>query len=587
MGRLHRSSLILLRQSGFPTCNLPVEFRYNLDSHRVEFDQGEQLTSAMVWKGLRLPLVTGMVLALAALEGCNVIVGLNNLTEQALPSDAGASAETCTSNQACTSSATLAASGGPTDASTLDAQGTVPSVCVHSTGTCAPLLSDDCLTVTGDYLNDRAIVVGSLFAVRGATATQNIPRQQSAAMAIEEINLVGGIPTSAAGNSRPLVMVSCDTSANLLQAASHLVDDLHVPAIVGPNTSQDTLDVSNNVTIKAGTVVMSPTAVAAGIADLIDKDLTWLMIPSDKQRGQLMIRQINDLEDMLKLNRPASNVKLSIIYRNDALGIGTRTSLDSLVINGKTLVDPLNAGSTSGRVQIDFYDPKQPNYGALVSKQVTFAPDIVVLAGTAETVTSIMTPLEQQWATGSPRPYYLLIDPSKGPELLALVTGNDDLRLRVRGTGTTSGPDSGPVFNAFNLDFLVRYGSSPTASGTGPSYDATYAIAYALAASKDLPISGANVASGLRRLAGGTAKVTTGSQDLLTAFQTLDSGANIAAWGTFCPLDWDADGAVKGGTIEMWCVGLAGTTPVFRSSGLSFDIMTQSFHGAYTQCGSS
>ena len=100
---------------------------------------------------------------------------------------------------------------------------------------------------------------------------------------------------------------------------------------------------------------------------------------------------------------------------------------------------------------------------------------------------------------------------------------------------------------------------------------------------KDSPVSGANVAKGLRKLAGGTVPIRTGTQDLLAAFQALASG-NIVAAGTNCPLEWDAKGSVMGGTIEMWCVGLSGTTAVFQSSGLTFDIKTQTYSGSYAQC---
>ncbi len=518
--------------------------------------------------------------------GCNAVIGLNKMSiDTAVGTDAATSDTViCATNAECTEQATAAAAADA-DADAGSSTATVPAICLQPEGRCVTLTSEDCTQVTGDYENDRSIVIGSLFAVQGTTATQNIPRQQSAMLAIEEINAAGGIPTSTYGSARPLAMVSCNTSSNLVRAANHLVNDLNVPAIVGPNTSQDTLDVSNKVTIQAGVVVLSPSAVAASIADLLDNDLTWLMVPSDNQRAQLMIRNINDVETSLKSERSVSTVKLSIIYRNDALGIGTRTSMDALIINGAPLSDPINAGSADGNVHIDPYDATLTDYSPIINKELAFAPDIVVLAGTAETVTKVLTPLEQQWTPGTNRPYYYLIDPSKGPELLAAVTGNDDLRLRVRGTGATPGADSLPVSNAFNLDFLARYGASPTASGTGPSYDAAYSIAYALAATKDLPVTGANIATGLRKLAGGSTTIETGTQDLLAAFQNLASGQTITGIGTYCPLEWDDNGSVMGGTIEMWCIGMSGTTPVFQSSGLTFDIKTQSYAGSYVQCG--
>src|ERR1039458_3601932 len=104
-----------------------------------------------------------------------------------------------------------------------------------------------------------------------------------------------------------------------------------------------------------------------------------------------------DLQAGLKAARSQSSIKLSIIYRNDALGKGTQTSLNALMINGKALIDPTNAGSATGNVQIEPYDPTLPDQNAIVTKEASFAPDIVVLAGTAESVTKIMSPLEAQW----------------------------------------------------------------------------------------------------------------------------------------------------------------------------------------------
>jgi ABC-type branched-subunit amino acid transport system substrate-binding protein len=487
----------------------------------------------------------------------------------------------CTTNQECTerASAALGAAGAGPE--------TVAAVCVKQGGAhCVPLLSDDCQTITGDYTNDQAIIVGSLFSTLGTTAPTNIPRQQSAELAIEQINAAGGVPSgSTSANPRPLVMVSCDESTNLVRAAGHLVNDLHVPAIVGPNTSQDTLDVSTKVTVPGGTVVMSPTGVASSIAALQDNDLTWLMVPSDVQRAPLMISQINALETQLKADRSESVVKLGVVFRNDALGIGTRTSLNDLVINGQSLGNVINLGQN---VQIDPYNSTDTTEQPIITKYVNFAPDIIVLAGTAEAITKVMVPLEAQW-TAPNRPSYVLIDSVKVPELLAAATNNEDLRMRIRGTGITPGPSGkntpAETFNGFQVDYGVRFpGSSSTTSGMGPSHDAAYAIGLALAATTDQPVSGASVAAGLRKLAGGTITLEATGTNVLAAFQKLAAGQQVTEVGTFGMLDWDANGAVKGGTLEMWCVGGPATKPAYQSSGLIFDIKTQVQSGTYVQC---
>jgi len=490
----------------------------------------------------------------------------------------------CATNQECTERASMgaadalgAAGAGP---------GTVAAVCVkQGVSHCVNLLSEDCDHITGDYLNNRAIIVGSLFSTKGTTAATNLPRQQSAELAIEQINAAGGVPSgSTSANPRPLVMVSCDESTNLVRAAGHLVNDLHVPAIVGPNTSQDTLDVSTKVSVPGGTVVMSPTGVASSIAALTDNDLTWLMVPSDVQRAPLMISQINALEEALKAARSKSTVKLGVLFRNDALGIGTRTSLNDLELNGKPLADPLNLGQN---VQIDPYSGADTTQQTIVTKYVAFAPDIIVLAGTAEAITKIMVPLEAQW-TAPDRPSYVLIDSTKVPELLTAVTNNDDLRSRIRGTGITPGPASknspGETYNGFQVDYQVRFNASATISGMGPAHDAAYAIGLALAATTDQPVSGKSVAAGLRKLAGGTTLLEATGTNVLAAFQKLAAGQEVTEVGTFGMLDWDANGAVKGGTLEMWCVGGPTTKPAYQSSGLSFDIKSQQQTGTYVQC---
>ena len=491
----------------------------------------------------------------------------------------------CTTNQECTDRAEALGLAG----AAAEAEAT-PSICVKTPiPHCVQLLSPDCTTITGNYLDNTAIVIGSLFSTKGPTAATNLPRQQSATMAVEQVNTAGGIPSgSTSANGRPLVMVSCDESTNLVRAATHLVSDLHVPAIVGPNTSQDTLDVSTKVTVPGGTVVMSPTGVASSIASLSDNDLTWLMVPSDVQRAPLMINQIGVLEQTLKTARNKSTVKLGVVFRNDALGIGTRTSLNDLMINGASMTAGINLNAN---VQIDGYVGTDATQQPLVTKYLSFAPDIIVLAGTAEAITKIMVPLEAQW-TNSDRPSYVLIDSVKVPELLAALTNNpnyDDLRKRIRGTGITPGPTGantpGDAFTAFVLDYNQRYpGSAATTSGMGPSHDAAYAIAWALAATRTLPVSGASVAQGLRMLAGGATQVEATSTNILTAFQKLSAGQKITAIGTFGNLDWDLNGAVLGGILEMWCVGGPTTKPAYASSGLTFDIKAKTYGGAYTQC---
>lgn len=506
----------------------------------------------------------GLWLAAIACAGCNSVIGLNDLSvrDEAGESPGGE----CEINADC--SAKLGAA----------------AACVGPENRCVPLLSEDCDVVTGDPEDGEVIILGSLFSTQGAQAETNKHRQQAAMLAVNQINQLGGIPRGG-GGTRKLVMVSCNETENLDRVGAHLVNELRVPGIVGPNTSQDTIELTNRISARGGTVLMTPSAVASAIGALDDNHLTWLMVPNDEQRAPLMIRQLNAIETRLRNARGVNDVKLSIVSRGDALGQGTRKSLSSLRINGRTLSDQIG-----GNVLIDEYDFNRPDQTAIVEKHLTFRPDMVVLAGTAEAITQVMVPLEAGWPSGAPRPEYVLIDSVKVPELITAATGNDDLRRRVRGTGIVPGPDSVPVYESFKVDYLVANPAAKgreTTSGMGPAYDAVYSMAYAIAAAGDQPVSGDVISTNLGLLAGGSTKIEVGSTNLTRAFQRLGAGESIDAVGTFGHLEWDQNGAVVGGTLEMWCIGIpsGSTTPSYRSSGLTFDLRTETESGQYTQCG--
>jgi ABC-type branched-subunit amino acid transport system substrate-binding protein len=522
------------------------------------------------WFG-ELSRLCSVVLACTAVVGCNALLGLDDLSVQVNDVD-GSTAEAgaeCSTNLDCNVDA--------------GSDGNAAAICKKPEGRCVPLLSPDCRNITGDYKDDRSILIGSMFSVTGAQAGTNLPRQQSAVLAVEEINKAGGVPRgTTSADARPLLLVSCDESVDLLRAGRHLVEDLGIQAIIGPNTSQDVLDLSNKLTIEAGVLSMTPSGLASSIADLLDNNLTWQMAPNDVQRGPIMIQQINALEASLKEQRDVAHVKLAVVFRDDALGVGTRVSLNSLVLNGKPLIDPLNLGMN---VRIDPYDFTQADQRGLIEQYVQFLPDIVVLAGTADIVPNVMLPIEQHWPSGKPRPIYLTIDPVKSAELLNAAASNDDLRQRIRGTGTTPSARSRATYDAFRVSYELRYpGAQANGSGLGPSYDTAYAIAFAMAAIRDLPITGQNLVQGLARLSGGASDIEVQSTQVLAGFQRLVAGQSINAIGTFGPLAWGPNGAMLGGTLEVWCIGVAAGKAGYQSSGLTLDLVNGRTSGEYTPC---
>jgi ABC-type branched-subunit amino acid transport system substrate-binding protein len=492
---------------------------------------------------------------------------------------------------------------------------TVPAMCIKEPAPhCVQLTSEDCSIITGDYTDDSAVLIGSLLSVTGAQGATNIPRQQSAIMAVEEINASnasGGILQSTTpGDTRKLVMLSCDEAANFPRAATHLIEELHVPAIVGPNLSQDTIDLTLGdearglpSSAKAGTVLMSPAAVASAIATIPDNGLSFMMVPSDIQRVPLMKNRINALEAQLKVDRNKPVLKLGVWYRGDALGQGTADGLSTLTFNGNQLgteIQRMNARE-------DKYNPtatKDDNM-SFIQSYLEFKPDIVVLIGTAEAASAFALPLDSMWAARMPtvaRPFYVAIDSTKVPDVLTAVKADPDLRKRWSGTGITPTTESLGVLSAFQIDYGKRWKDMAgmpqpaTASGMGPAYDAVYTIALSLVGKKQ--ISGPIISESMAALATNTETcasdaagilppcftISDHSRTLYTNMSKLLRNEPVTEIGTFGRLEWDSEGAKSSGVIELWCIDQTGTNPIYASSGLTYDVKTQSTSGTYTPC---
>jgi ABC-type branched-subunit amino acid transport system substrate-binding protein len=500
----------------------------------------------------------------------------------------------CLTNAECTAMATAA---GPPDAGVSDAGGdaapfsgaldggVIPAVCVQSIGKCAPLLTQDCRAIYGDYLNDNSIVIGTIFNTTGSLAGSNIPRQQSALLAAQEINSSisgGGIPPGTDGGAvRPLLVVECDPTINPLRAASHLATDLHVPAVVGPNVAEDSLNITQQISAAAGMLLLTPTVPIDPVTNLMDNGLTWRDVPSDHQRAPLYGDQIDALYTQLLSDR-GGTLKLGLVVRNDALGLSALHSISNVPFGGTTI------GGAGANVSIDEYALTDTAAQAAIATKyaTTFVPDIVFVVA-QEAVTSVVIPLEQQLTTNSyagKRPYYIATDTAKTAGWLSKPTNvPSDFASRVRGVGVTPDTASVSVFDSFNTAYKGNYGTNPGTSGMGPSYDAMYSVAYAIAATRGMPVTGASIAQGLNSLDYGTA-FTVGVNSASGAFQTLASSGHIALQGTFTLMHWDNNGDIVGGTLQVWCVGTVGGSPAFVASGRNLDLLSMDISGSYTQC---
>jgi ABC-type branched-subunit amino acid transport system substrate-binding protein len=519
-----------------------------------------------------------------------------------------------------------------------------PAMCINVPGTtqatCQKLLSEDCglvpsvsfgtapnITVlpelpalVGDHLAPNALLIASLFQIKGSQAQQNIPRLMAAVMAAEEINQTnatnGILLSDEPGDTRELVMLQCDAFTDLPRVARHLINDLHLTAIVGPNNSQDTLDLTTGdperdlpSSAANGVALVSPTAVAAAITSVPDNGLTYMMQPSDAQRLELMIARYKELEAQLRAQRGNRPLRLQILYRNDALGFGTKDGLaaaPTMLVNGLSLA----AASQQGNFEQDSYEGSatEADHTELLAKVGTYAPDIMLFVGGSEGLKSFLKRYEANMTTQgvTEKTHYIAIDSTKNQALLDMVKTNAELRLRLSGTGLATSAESAPILTAFQLAYEDRWdnASLSTVAGVGASYDAVYTVALAMVGQRkdgrDPKIHEVDqLKAGMARLSTNTAPCTHDgillnapcfsiTDHSRTLFQNmgmlLDKTSVVTEIGSSGRLEWEQSGARSDGVIEIWCVSGAGGTPSFQPSGQTFDIKTRTLVGEYTQC---
>jgi ABC-type branched-subunit amino acid transport system substrate-binding protein len=533
-----------------------------------------------------------------AMPGSSIVDVAVPATEAAAPTyDGGADvfeASTflgCRTNAECNvgGDASVPSLDGASDAEAGSAEGGVvsPFVCVKTSGKCAPLLTAECPRVHGDYANDDAVLVGTLLTTSDAVG--DLALENAALLAADELNSAvagGGLPPMVpSGATRPLVVVGCDPSSDVLRAAKHLVDDLHVPAIVGPRVAEDVVNVTQQVSAKGDTLLVTPVSLVSDISALVDDDLTWRDVPSDSQRAKLVIEQMNEIESVLHATR-GPTVKLGILYRGDAQGLSARDAISGkLIINGHFISDPANAGN----VTLDSYENagSTAEQTAIATKYSRALPDMIFVTA-PEQVANVLVPLEQALtlARATVKPYYVVTDAVKSADFLArLATTNvgADIRRRLRGVGVRPDTNSAATFGTFESAYQGRFGTDPSPSATAATYDAMYGVAYAIAASPGAPPTGASVARGLRSLGVGDA-FSVGAGQARVVMQSLAAGKSVSLRGTFSLMQWDSAGDIMGGTVEVWCVGTASGASAFGSSGLTMDVQTQVVGGAFVQC---
>ncbi len=363
--------------------------------------------------------------------------------------------------------------------------------------------------------NAADTTVGIVLGFTGPLDTLSPPMADSANLAAKNINDQGGL------NGGKLVTVTGDdncVTADMATAAATQVIAQGAVAILGGMCSGVTAAIANNVTVPNGILQISPSATAATISTLDDKDLVYRTSPSDAYNSEVFAKSL--------FARGIKEVGITYVNNDYGKGLSDNFAAAYTAAGGKVLA---NVAHEEGKAEY------RAELGQLAAAG---AKNLVVLAyanGSGKTV------LQQAVESGD-FTQYIGADGMVDKVLLeGFAAGALDGMIAMRPADPTG---AGPAaFQAAADAAGLKTGSTFQQQ----SYDAMFLIALALeknGGKKD------GLAQALRDVANAPGDVILPGE-WSKAVEAIKAGKDIDYQGASGPIEFDAHGDVAGSVVEM------------------------------------
>jgi ABC-type branched-subunit amino acid transport system substrate-binding protein len=466
------------------------------------------------------------------------------------------------------------------------------ATCVKATGLCQRLLNADCTEVivgkSSDTAAQRSEIVGNentiwfgfISDLQGSNKLRGVATRNAVALQVNEFHAqTRGIPGGPMGSNRPIGFVICSetpdatTAVDVKRAGKHLIEDLHVPGILGPSGTDPSIELLNSYALKDDVVLFAPSTASAGLTSFQDKDLFWRTSPSGVVQARALQRQIVELEAKVRAaNTTLTQVKLAVVYGDDAFGIDiSNAAKTGLSINGASVTAASNVPNFLLKSYNSSATATAADYATTAGALSTFGAHIILVVGRGESP-KLLTALEAMPATI--RPEYLFTTAGQTSSLLAALQANtNNIRSRTRGVVPFT-PALGASFKALYDGTFPQPANPPTTFGVPGAYDIAYLFSYAaLAALKadPKPLTGPRLVDGLKRVLKGADQVNVGIADINTAFSKIQAGTDISVKGVSYEFPFDLAIGEAPHRFDVWCVGSTGGMAAYKVTGQVFD----------------
>lgn len=363
--------------------------------------------------------------------------------------------------------------------------------------------------------------IGALFPFTGDLSDFGPGFWDAAELAVNEINAGGGV------NGVPVELIQGDSATSPQQAvedARRLIELEGVSAIVGPAGSGEALPTVESVAGPAGILVISPSATSPALTVANDNDFFFRTTISDAAQGAVMA----------DLAQEQGYGSACVLYVNNAYGQGLSEAFSGRFTE--------LGGTITAQVP---HEQEQASYASELATCLEGGPDVLIGAAYPESGRTFLRELVE----GGEVPAVIFSDGLKSPDMF------EELGWDVfdGNFGTAAGSPATDAGAAFEAAWQEAYGDLPPLPYLREVYDAVYLIS--LAAEHADSVESAAIRDSLREVssAPGTA-VGPGTEGWQGAVASIDAGEDINYEGAAGAVDFDENGDVSKGVIQIWQV---------------------------------
>jgi serine/threonine protein kinase len=470
-------------------------------------------------------------------------------------------------------------SGGCTSNAECASRAGASAICVSAS--CVALDSIDC-HVKADPIalaSNATLWVGSLYPLTGSSAEMGALAERATDLARQDFSQAASGLGAGGDAVRPIGVVSCDDAVDATRAAKHLVEELHVPAIVGFRYGDELIDLTSSLLGPHHVLAMATLTPSPLITEIPhapgEAPLVWRATASLSEDALAMAAFVETVIEPQLRAEGAKRTRVALVrLKSPALLAFSERLFDALRFNGRSTLDNANDYQ---EVIVDPGADAQPAFDAALARLRDFAPNVVLYSG-GEVVPGVLEPFERTLPTASARPRY--VTPfALDDVLLTMVGTNADLRRRVFGLTL---PSTTATNGRFTLHYNGVYGTNLSrADAPSTPYDGFYLVAYASLAMGALPLTGTNLAASMHRLVPPGAPVEVGPSGIFQAFTRLRAGESIDLVGAGGPLDFNLQTGENAADLSILCPDLdkLGNAIGSLESGLVYSAKDGALHG--------